>query len=183
MLFLHRRKAALAALVLISCTPSTKTYFPIAIGDVKQYSVRVGVMQRVEQVRVTGTDTVGAVAGYRMEGPGGVTRMAWSGSTLMCSEVGGVRFSPPLPLLPAADTQWSGVMEFAGKKGAGRARITLKEATHTVAAKEIPAQWVSAAFQGELGNFELNTLFAQGIGIVRQEEKRDGVVVRSLELD
>jgi len=170
-----------ATLLLAGCGNRAQTYFPLTLGQETEYAVRIGVIQRADKVKVTGTDEINGKPGFRLEGPSGVTRLAWNGNTLLCAELSGVHFSPALPLFVARETSWKGTIEYAGKTGAGRATIVPKEATYKVGGQEVPAQWMNAAFQGELGEFEFNTLFAKGIGIVRQEEKREGVVVRSCE--
>jgi len=166
----------LLGLVLSSCSQDEQSYMPLAKGHVWTYNVQYGMATAVQDVRVSRPISVEKSAGWELASPMGNSRLAWVGSRLIAEELGGVRFSPPIPIFDPLATEkkpltWAGLVIVAGKSSEGGASLTMKPDKYKVAGRD---------YLVKLARIELKTTgkvvenliwFAPGIGIVRQEQR------------
>ncbi|HRF58407.1 MAG TPA: hypothetical protein PLH94_00670 [Fimbriimonadaceae bacterium] len=180
-----RRILLLAPVLCIACAPSGTRYFPLEVGHRWSYAVRGGFLSRVEDVQVVRSMSVAGTSGYEIRGPTGVSRLAWKGNVLVAESLPGMRFSPPLPMLdPSHPTQamlWKGLMTSPTAVLDAEARIVPKAEKLTLGGRRYETLHVAATIRAEGRGIEIQTWFAPGIGILRQEQRSNDNLVRSLE--
>lgn len=153
------------------CAPSEQKYLPLTVGNRWSYSVKADFDTTVDDIAVTGRVPVGKVEGYRMTGNLGTSEMAWDGSTLLAAELAGQRFSPPLPLLTASTTMWKGHIETAGRRIPAKAKVVSTKVKERFANRDYDTRRTEITFSSVGPNIYLTTWFAEGIGILKQEQR------------
>lgn len=176
---------AAALVAACGCAPSVRRYFPLEVGNRWSYAVRSGFLSRVEDIEVVRSLSVAGTTGFEVRGPTGVSRLAWTGSTLVAESLPGMRYSPPLPLLdpsrPKAPRVWKGLMTSPTAVLEAEARIVPQAATLTLGGRRYETLHVVATIRSEGRSMELQTWYAPGIGVLRQEQRSNDNLVRSLE--
>lgn len=166
--------APVAVLVVAGCgKPASHALMPLDIGKVWTYEIRLGIPKRVEQIKVTRKTAVGGVIGVELEGPLGISRIAWRDDQLIADAGAHARFDPPIPLLDARQkvVPWHGRLTTVSTPRPASALITtIKEdlswkgrkraVTHSTVAVQLPDKKIT-----------LDTWFLAGVGIVKQEQR------------
>lgn len=150
------------------------------------YRVNNGYRMSVQSMRVTGQASVGNVQGWDIEGPNGVSRLAWDGGSLVAERFVNIRFVPPIPILTADDKKlskhWKGRVETPAGYYDAEADIdqnteSIKIATHSY--KAVKSR-VKLFLPGK--RTEVVSWFAAGSGLLRQEQRTDDKLDVSLEM-
>lgn len=158
-----------------------RDYFPLEKGREWTYGVRSGLAKNVVDVKVTDEAPVGSVRGFRLEGPLGVSRVAWLGDRLIADCLPNTRFAPSLTLLAPNEKKpisWQGLVETMGKTEAAKAVLTHSREKQKIGSQ--PYDTVVATLRVKVGQrrMELKTWYAPGIGPILQEQRTlnsDGV--------
>lgn len=154
------------------------------------YSVDTGLTTFVATTKVERRVPVGGVMGYELRGTMGASRLAWDRRRLVASMLPHTRFNPPLPLAVAGAkgdakkpfrAAWRGNVEWFGK--ARPATATLEQVSDRVriGSTEVPATLSTVRLTTEDRNVELQSWFVDGLGLVRQDQRTDGILDVRLE--
>lgn len=172
-----RLLALLPAVLLVGCRSGGDTLMPLGTGKVWQYQVTSGLTTAVQTVKVTGPTSVGPFAGWSVRGDGAESRLAWDGGRLFAGCLAGTSYRPPLPLVDADAKTWKGEADSGFGAKPMTATITNKKAKETVGSRPMDVTLVDVKFSN---GDEALTWFAPGIGIVRQEQRREDRLVAKL---
>lgn len=138
----------------------------------------------VMEVKCVEPRRVGSSDGWLLSGPGGESVFAWDGCVLRASRLGGIDFEPPLGLLQAdkdaADWRYTGSATIRGKRM--EVEATLTQGTATADDRFPNAKRVGLLLKLGANEIELVTVFAQGVGIVGQEQRNNGRTVSRAQL-
>jgi hypothetical protein len=170
---------AASLLAAAGCAPKDD-YFPLKVGAHWTYTVKQDKFAtRVQQVRVTRQVPVAMTTGYELDGPMGISRLAWRNGTLFADELPSTRLYKSLPMLvpkdPLAKLVWSGQVETLGVSVPAHAILSQSLEPVDIGAKRVDA--LRADLTLSLPNnktVELNTWYAKGIGLVRQDQRTNG---------
>lgn len=150
------------------------------------YTVQLGFRSSVAEVRTAGRVPVGNQSGWRLIGSQGTTSLAWSGSTLLASELASSQYNPPIVLLDPrlrgeGKRTWRGQIITAGKSQDAEATLTQSIEKRGIGGRS----WRTIRTQHEIKfsgrTLELITWFAPDLGILRQEQRLDDKLTHSLE--
>ncbi len=178
---------AVALMALASCGGRSDTaWMPMTKSSTWKYEVQNGMQRSVETIKVEARDLVGGQNGWRLEGPGGPSRLAWIDGNMYASQLAGTRFSPPILINsdtkdPKFNHEWKGDIMVAHRSMPATATVHLEEDTMTLGGKDVKTQ--KSVLAMKVGKMEvgIQTWFAKGIGIVRQEERSGDLLLRSME--
>ena len=135
--------------------------------------------------RVSREAIVGNTMGYRIEGDGGPMRMAWVGSELYVSEIGFLRFDPPILFLKSfessANWTYQGICESATRSSKISAEISQTSTKLKLSGVDHSTMLVGLKTKVNGADIELKTYFERGIGVVRQEQWNNGLSVVYIE--
>lgn len=177
--------AALGATYLCACSADHSQYYPLEKGAEWTYQYRFNFPRGVESVKVSEEIAVGGVQGYKLTGPMGTSRLAWKGNRLIAEELAGTRFTPPLPLLvPGAKdkvAEWTGTMQLKGAPIPATAVLRQTATSYTVSERKYPAIKCSLSLGSKDVQVETVSIYAEGLGLVSQEENRNSLFYGSLE--
>lgn len=156
---------------------------PLSQGHQWDYTVRSGFTSQVERVVITRSTSVASGIGYVIQGPMGTSILSWSGATLYAEDLPGTRFLPPVPLLNAQleSKTWSGTIRSVGGDQTGTGKLTHQEEDFKLSGSKSKSikSVLTLDFSGR--NRELTTWFIAGVGVVRQEERVQGELIRTIE--
>lgn len=157
---------------------------PMRSGAKWTYTVRSGFRSYVDDCAVEAEQSVGGKKGFRLGGAFGPATFAWSNGTLIAGQVAANRFDPPLPLLDRSKTHWEWNGTVRGLAGARRASMTAdsKAEKLDLGGRKLSTTKVETRLTIAGQAVELDTWFAAGIGIVRQEQRTDGKQDLAIEL-
>jgi hypothetical protein len=177
--------AFLVAALLGGCSGGEQ-YLPLRAGAKWTYGVRSGFLDKVVDVQVTGRAPVESANGWSLSSPMGASRLAWVDGSLLADTLAGTRYSPPLPLLkadrPSAHWKWAGLISSADEEKMGRATVQSKPTTYRMGAKTYEVVRVEHRFSAEAGaDVVLVSYYAEDLGLLRQEQRRLGVLERALD--
>ncbi len=175
----------LVGLSLTGCGDDTARYFPSDTGSRWSYTMRSGLISRVEEVSVLGAVSAGDTTGVRLAGPMGESVLFWKDHWLMAETLAGTRFDPALPILlgsrPGSTTTWHGTVTVAGRSSSANATITQAKSSYKISGRSVPSLIVKTQLKSGGHVTAVDTWFAEGIGIVKQDQSRDDRWSRSLE--
>lgn len=118
---------SLPILALAGCGSSDQL-FPLRLDNEWSYSVKTGIPEYVEEIKVTKRVPVDGIQGYELQSAMGISRLAWRGETLLATALTGTRFRPALPMLSSADDratfQWEGTVYSGGRAYKGKATVS-----------------------------------------------------------
>jgi hypothetical protein len=164
--------------------------WPLEVGRTWTYSVDTGLTSFVAKVRVERRVPVGGVLGYELRGATGVSRLAWDGNRLVAAMLPQTRFNPPIPLAVAGArgeaknpfrSRWRGNIEWFGKARSGVATLEQRQDRARLGSAEVPATLTVVRLSADNRTVELSSWFVDGIGLVRQEQRTDGILDVRLE--
>lgn len=176
----------LVATALSGCGGGEK-YFPLEQGKRWTYKIRTPLYSYVEQVSVEGRVPVGVDSGFKLSGEMGGSRLAWSGSRLKAGAIGVTGFSPPITILDSglvkSRSQWSGLLLIAGKGTPAVAELDQDEEQITLEGRRVKSLRATLTLRPKAGSraFELISWYVAGIGVVRQEQRTNGVLDLTME--
>lgn len=151
---------------------------PLGKGKVWTYSYNARLRTGVEKLAVTGPTAISGKRGFILEGPMGRCALAWVGDDLVASELAGVRYDPPLLMvrdgLKAGQGELSGKALLAGQTFSYQGKWSQEPVKHQIGTRKLSAIKVERELTFGGNALKTTTIFAPGIGIVRQEEKWNG---------
>lgn len=158
---------------------------PLERGNRWVYTVRSGLASQIVFAKIVEPIAIRGGSGWQVEGPVGYSRLGWQNDRLVAEELAGTRVSPPLPILFAPPhpqaAKWTGILLSGGEAVSGTANISQIEDKFVLGSRKVDAIESTVSLQTGLQTIELKTWFAERIGIVRQEQRVDGRLVRRLE--
>jgi hypothetical protein len=158
----------------VGCSKDT-ALFPLDVGRSTRYVVRTGMVEFVAPLQVKGKVAVAGTEGAELQGPLGTYRVAWKGGVLLAERLGGTRFRPAIPLLvagaPNAKKSWSGAIGYAGEVVKATAELEQQPSTISLGTKKFDCTEVRVVAKLPSTEIELVTHYAEGIGIIRQEQR------------
>jgi hypothetical protein len=176
---------------MLGCGTRTE-WFPMKLGNHWNYQVRAGFDRRVEPVKVLRALTVASTDGFELAGPLGVSRLAWKHGVLLAESTVNARFAPPLPLLiPGADLSksapkqvaiWHGRVVTLGRERPGSAVITEQLEKIDVGSQKVSTILATVTLHTPSGKIELDSWYQEGVGLVQQEQRTNGVRIVQLQL-
>lgn len=177
----------LAAWVALGCGRGGEALFPLDTGNQWLYNARYGSVTAVETIKVSGTTPVDGQNATVLEGPLGRSVLFWNGDALYASQLPGTRFEPPLPLATALEAngpprKWQGLLTTAFGSQSAVASLECKRESLELAGQKVRALKATLDMTTSKGTLQLTTWFLEGRGPVRQEQRADGRLERSLEL-
>ncbi|MCW5937330.1 MAG: hypothetical protein KIT11_08495 [Fimbriimonadaceae bacterium] len=180
---MRRLSLALPLLALAAgCAPGDERFFPLESGNRWSYTVFRDFDTIVTDVRVQRPVRVGTAQGWLLSGETGESRLAWKGSRLVAGELGGTVFVPPVPIFAESErTTWDGQVEVTGVTKPGTAELIMGKGDVRFSGRSVPARTGTLRLKSDGHEMELTSWFVEGIGIARQEQRRDGRLVRRLE--
>lgn len=171
---------------LSGCARSSSSMYPFEPGHRWTYSVRAGFLTRVEEVKVLGPATVAGGPGWILGGEMGRSRLAWQNQVLVAEELPGTRLSPPLPILdlqqqPGTFRRWRGILTANGRPFEATAELTMASTKLKIAGRDAPTSKTTLVLKLEDRSVELISWYIEGTGLVRQEQRTNGLQDRALE--
>ncbi|MCE9557832.1 MAG: hypothetical protein K8R88_02665 [Armatimonadetes bacterium] len=168
-------------LSLIGCSRPQTDLFPLAVGNEWTYTVKSGLLSRVDVVRVVATDSVAGAPGFRLQGPSGPSRVAWIGNQLVANELSGTRFSPAIPLYSGdGSAKWSGLVTSLGLTTTAKLTLSQELDKFKIGGQELPGSKSTIVLRAGDTQKTLTFLFIKGLGLVRQEESDGTTMTRSV---
>jgi hypothetical protein len=186
---MHGRTLGLTLLVAIIAggCHSGSDLMPLHVGQSWLYSVKSGFETNIDTLKVAGETSVANTRGYEIVGSLGVSRLAWSGDTLLAEKVSGTQFEPPFPLLFNAEETherpWKGRVTFVDRSSpASGSQSQRPDEDLSFGGKKIHCVCSTAHIKTAAHQIELITWFSPGLGIVQQEQRTDGTLQVRLSL-
>lgn len=151
---------------------------PLDEGREWKYSVVDAYGPRMARLKVSGPTRVADQIGTLLVTDDGASRVAWDGDRLIASEFVGCAFDPPIPILEAgADTatwEWRGAVRRGGTVSSAVIRASQQPSTTEDLGREVPSLRVVLDLSVGGTSETIETHFVRGVGILRQEVRRDG---------
>lgn len=174
-----------AAGMMVGCGGGSSTgYFPLRKGTEWTYRVRSGFDTRIEPMRVVAPIAVSGGEGWKLVGPMGESRLAWREGVLLAEQLPGTRFAPALPLLRVGTqpgTAWQGFISTDGQTRSASADLVVGQDSVELAGRSRKALRSTVTVQSGPQTLVLDSWFVNGTGLVRQEFRRGGRLVRALD--
>ena len=177
---MKRRGLGLVLLAGLGCS-GERQYLPLEPGTTWSYTVRTPLVTHVSDLTVASE-----VSGYReIRGSMGRSLIEWRDGALWARELSGTRFEPPIPLLrpgvPSWRASWRGRVEGPFPYTSATASLRQSEEELSQPTRKLPT--IKCVLSLEIGPHlvELETWFARGVGIVRQEQRVDGRFALAME--
>lgn len=174
------------ALALSGCQPPDTRLMPLRSGLHWAYVVQNARQSLVGEVSVIRPVAVGDVSGWELQAPSGISRIAWDRGTLQASMLSGTRYSPPIPLLvadPVGKTiNWKGQVSTPMHNYTANATMTWQKQDLQLGGKTFHTVREDCQIKLESGSIlTLTTWFSPEVGIVRQDQRTNGIQVLALE--
>lgn len=166
----------LVGVLLAGCDP-TGGFFPLDIGSTTTYRVR-GFRKDTTIVRVKRVISVAGARGYELQGPNGTSRVAWKNGTLWADQLAGARLQPPLPLLcpsqTSEDLTWEGTLGFLETNERATAKLTQVVGTELYSGRKVKVIKTTLTLDTPKRQIELQSEYAAGIGLIKQQQRTNG---------
>lgn len=182
----------LCTLVGIAGCGSRTGWMPMRVGKTWTYQVRAGFDRRIETVKVVRALTVASADGFELAGPSGVSRLAWKHGTLYADSTANASFSPPVPLIvlgqdiskepPKQVATWHGRIVTLGQERACGGVLTEHMDTVDLGTRKVSAMLSTLTLTTPSGYIELESWFQEGVGLIQQDQRTNGVRVVQLQL-
>lgn len=137
-------------------------------------------VKAISQVRV------GTGSGWLLSAEGGSSRLMWQGGKLLASELGAMKFDPPLALLqpdtPRNAWEWKGTA--ASRMKSFKTAIRAAQEPEKLKISGVQRDTLAVTLQFRIGDddIEMKTWFERGSGILAQEQRNNGELASSLTL-
>lgn len=166
------------ASALTSCGPDDSSLMPLHEGRSFVYQVSDGLSTSLVDMTFDTRDSF-----VRLKSERGTSELRWSGGRLVATRLGAVRFWPPVPLIAPPKTTYNGTLYLGNQAIPVTGTLTRENIQITVLQRKRDATLTKLTLDTNAKNaLTLNTWFVAGVGIVRQEIVRDGVMLRRLVL-
>lgn len=170
-------------LVIAGCDRQSKM-MPLSKGAVWEYQATSGLLTRVTKIQVDSPVAVGSASGYLLTSRQGNSRLAWSGSQLIASQLAGAQFRPPIPLYAdlaeGAKLAWKGQIRTAEGTRPAQGELVSAKTKEKLGTQEVAATLTTLTYQEAGRQHEIQTWFASGVGIIRQEHRSNGQLMTRL---
>ncbi len=171
------------AVGLAGCDRHSKM-MPLAKGAEWEYQATIGLLTRVTTIKVDSPVAVGSSSGFLLTSRQGNSRLAWSGSQLIASQLAGSQFRPPIPLYAdlaeGAKLAWKGEIRTAEGTRPASGQLVSAKTKEKLGTQEVAATLTTLTFTEAGRKHEIQTWFAAGTGIIRQEHRSDGQLMTRL---
>jgi hypothetical protein len=151
---------------------------PLDQGNTWEYVVRLDGDENAETLEVVREAPVGDQQGWLLRGVMGESRLAWDGDTLVAAELAGTQYDPPLPLLAPKAADWKGTVTTATAKNGGTARLERSREVLDIAGHRYDCAKTVLTLRCDGEVVQLTTWFFEGMGILRQEQRRGPALTR-----
>jgi len=163
---------------------------PLKVGEKWTYIIRNAEQSVVGSILVVRSDSVAGTNGYVLQGPSGESRLAWVGSRLYAEELTNTRFDPPLPLLdthlPKNLEYWRGSVISVGSKAGIAASASVYCLPKNLLQNGKNFDTLESNIRISVPKIsETATVvswFVSNSGLVRQEERVNGIQTSALEI-
>lgn len=158
---------------------------PLREGQSWRYYAHEATGSRIRNIKVGESCLVGNSHGFKLSGDGGTSKLAWISGELWVSEFAAMRFDPPIVLLKPSSPTSTWNYEGVGTSRVFQQRISVQAKQQPVKL-EVMGQTrntllVTLSLQFQNKTIELETWFQKGLGILKQEQRVDGIRVFALE--
>jgi len=172
-------------LLLAACERPQTSYFPISRDARWTYAIRSGLLSRVEDLGVKRELSVAGVQGYELGGPMGYSRLAIKGDVVVAENLAGTTYSPPLPLLILKQEKrrvtWAGLITAANRPEQGSAVLMQSPTKVSLGGRQLRGIAVDLTIEVRSKRVVLKSTYAEGLGLVRQEQHENQSQERYLE--
>jgi len=172
-------------LILCGCN-STPDLYPLRMGMEWTYSSSNGFSPRIQEIKVTRRVPVAFTNGFELQGPTGITRLAWRGGTLYADAFPNTRIHNALPILvandPHASVNWNGTLDTANFNRTATASLNQNPENIQVGTRRYDAIRAVVSLSTGNDNYEMITWYAKGLGPIRQEQRTNGKLDYKVEL-
>ena len=179
-----------------ACGQGGPSYMPLVDEKEWSYSEMSSFQTNIPTIRVGNKVSVGGVEGRVLTGDLGESRMAWNNKRLEASMLANTMFNPPIALLvedkipdkkksreeefvPVYD--WTGKFESLGKTRNAKAILSQRRTVIQLSSGDASVVETVLKVQIEGVNdevpLEVRTWFERGVGIVRQEQRTNRMLI------
>ncbi len=173
----------LAGICLAGCQSGAEDWCALAKGNRWSYTVNAGLTSAVREVRVDRSGPVGSHEGWVLTGSMGESALAWDGGTLYASRLAGTSYDPPLPVFQsgAGETRkWRGRILHVETAISATAVLKMAEGQEDLAGRNLDVLVATLVVKAGDQEIETVTSYANEIGVVRQEERHNAVLIRKM---
>ncbi|MBV6458257.1 MAG: hypothetical protein HONBIEJF_01382 [Fimbriimonadaceae bacterium] len=169
----------------VACDRPQTSYFPISREARWTYAIRSGLLSRVEDVAVTRELSVAGVSGYELGGAMGYSRLAVKDGKVLAENLAGTTYSPPIPILVLQPEDrrlsWSGIITAANRSVEATAVLDQSPSKVALGGRQLRGIAVVLTIDLPTKKLVLKSTFAEGLGLVRQEQHENESQQRYLE--
>lgn len=174
------------ALFLVGCRPADTSLMPLRSGEHWAYVVQNARQSLVGDVSVIRPVAVDGIGGWELQSPSGISRMGWDSGTLKASMLSGTRYTPPIFLLVAdpvgKSVNWKGTVATPLHAFNANGSMTWQRQDVQLGGKTFHTIREDCQIKLETGtSIALTTWFSPEVGIVRQDQRTNGIQVLALE--
>ncbi len=170
--------------MLAGCQPSEQSMMPLKKGNRWSYQVNLDFASRVSTIEVKGEAPVGGMAGFQLNSDMGRSLLAWRENRLYAEELGMTKFDPAIPIYARTRDRikvlWKGSVTENGRRIPATATLESVDAKESIGPREYPAVMTTLSIKASGHAEEILTWYANGIGVLRQEQRQDGRLRRKL---
>jgi hypothetical protein len=142
------------------------------------YAIRTGLSKSVETVRVTSRVPIAGDYGFALTSTFGPSNLLWKGNTLLASNLGGTRFSPPIPILingdPSATRRTKTRATWGGLSEPADIILTQSKETVRIGNTDVDGIRVTLTLQTPTREVQTISVYAPGKGLVHQQQLTNG---------
>jgi hypothetical protein len=165
-------------LLVAGCGPAA--YFPLRPSKPMTYKVRTGFSTYIERPRAVRTVSISGGKGYEIVSRLGTSRLAWVNGILTTDRLANLFFMPPLPLLDpqiekGSVSPWNGTIIFPGGTEEATGTIQQQTSKSAIGDRKLSTIKVSIQIDSPKRQIEIESEYARGLGLVRQEQRTNGV--------
>lgn len=152
-------------------------------GQTWTYRVRTPHYEYLEEIKVKGRVAVGSTSGYVLTSQLGQTHVAWSQGALWTTRIGHTIFVKPAPLFDgeAPKRTWKGAISIAGRTAKAEGVLECANEEIRVSGLNVKSRRATLTVQSSGSTIECTTWMAPGFGILKQEQRTNGMLDVSLE--
>jgi len=154
---------------------------PLKQGAKWTYQYRAGLVSKVDEIAVVSVTETPLGRGWKLDGPGGSSKLVWSQGKLYAAQLAGTTYLPPLPIYAETESKWTGEVVSGHRVFDGTATVMSEDTKIRVGTKSEKAKLATIQVNFGTQNFEVFLWFVRGIGIVRLEERSKGQLNSSLD--
>lgn len=165
-------------LAVAGCRFPTSDYMPLTVGQKWSYLVVSPQIKLSPELVVEQTCAVGGFKGFELSGPLGRSRLAWTDSRLIASQLGQTRFDPPVVLLDPDVPTKPILREITVSTPLAIVKATAKltEEHKTIDVNGLHQPCIKTSLRITISNHNLDlfTWWVRGRGVVQQVQRTDG---------